>query len=190
MSLSEMNMNLVKNDLVQWTTILAVSNLLLKGVPGFNNEWNKFAMSTLLGFVIHGFATNKITSLVNSKIGDDKNANNAVSDVVKFGTVFAVRKVMVDYLANKPFDLTETKFLYESGLTLTGYALFHLVAKDMLVNVGVPVDPLVADLVLFSMGYALAKYVMEGTINTDNLYELGSYLAGFGAYHLGTKNLV
>jgi hypothetical protein len=188
MLFSPKEIQLTKIDLTLWTTILVISNYLIStqtNVPAFDKKWQLFALATLLGFVLHGLLVSKVTpSLTN--LTPDTNTKNAIVDVVKFGTVFATRKALIDYFNNQPINLGETEWMTETGLTLGGYAIFHIVARDMLPNLGAHFQ-MGSDLVEFSMGYLLAKFVMTGTITEPNLYELGSYLAGFAAYYLGTK---
>ena len=191
MFFGQKEIELTKVDLTLWTTIFVVSNYLFsmhRKVPVFDNAWQLFTLSSLLGFVLHGLVVSKITPSL-TDLTPDRNTKNAIVDVVKFGTVFATRKALIDYFNNQPINLTDNEWLTEQGLILGGYAVFHIVARDMLPKLDESLNPLLSDGVEFSMGYLLAKFIMRGTVSEDNLYELGSYLAGFAAYYLGIKYL-
>jgi hypothetical protein len=112
-----------------------------------------------------------------------------VYDAVKFSTIFASQVVVLSYLQNRPIVFDE-KFLLTSGLTIAGYSAFHMLS-GMVPNVGEKHQPLVNDMIKFSMGKLLATYIVENHRISDNsLVDLGIGLAGWTVFHTFVRKYV
>ena len=189
--ISNSEIQFTKVDLTLLSTILIVSELVgsqFKSDNLFNNDWKNKSVAILLGVVLHGLLTNKISSLINNTL-NTKNTiiNKSVFDVFRFGTIFLSQKIIVSYIEGKPVVFDE-KWLKETGLTLAGYTAFNSI-ESYIPLIG-PYQPLMNDLIKISLGSLSAHYFTKGTIEKSELIELGSILSGFIAFHLVTKQLV
>jgi hypothetical protein len=181
-----------KTDLTLFSTVLVTSNLVLSQLSGsklFDESWMNFSVATLLGVALHGLLTNKLSAMANERLNvDNKGIKQSVYDLVKFGTIFASQKAIVDYIEGRQIQFDQ-KWAMTSGLTIAGYAAFNMI-ENMVPRVTPDYQPLVNDLIKVSMGALLANFVVDGTINQSHLIGLGATLSGFVAFHLGTKRLV
>lgn len=181
-----------KTDLTLFSTVLVTSNLVLSQLAGsklFDENWMNFAVATLLGVALHGLLTNKLSAMANERLNvDNKGIKQSVYDLVKFGTIFASQKAIVDYIEGRQIQFDQ-RWAMTSGLTIAGYAAFNMI-ETMVPRVSADYQPLVNDLIKVSMGALLANFVVDGTINQSHIMGLGATLAGFVAFHLGTKRLV
>lgn len=181
-----------KTNLTLVGTVLVVSNLVannLTGVKLFDETWVNMAFATLLGFTVNGLVTNKLyTNMVPSL--DNKNTGllTSVQDIVTWSTVFLSQKLVVSYLEGKT-PVFDTKWFMSCGLVIAGYCLYNLFVNDMMPNVG-NMQALVNDLVKVTMGALLSNYIVDGSVTQTHLMALGGTLAGFTAFHLGTKSLL
>lgn len=191
--ISPNDIQVTKTDLTLFATVLVVSNVVegqLMKSQLFNEKWMNIAVATLLGVALHGLLTNKVSGMINSQMKiDNAGVKASVYDVVKFGTIFAAQRAIVAYIEGRPIVFDQRWFM-EHGAIIAGYAAFNVAVQNMVPKVGDQYQPLLNDLVKVSMGALASNYLMDGTINKTHLMMLGTTLAGFVAFHLGTKQLV
>ena len=191
--ISPNDIQVTKTDLTLFATVLVVSNLvegqLLKSQL-FNEKWMNLAVATLLGVALHGLLTNKISSVINSQLNiDNAGIKGSVYDLIKFGTIFASQRAIVNYIEGKEI-VFDQKWLMTHGAIIAGYAAFNVGVEQMVPKINDQYQPLLNDLIKVSMGALASNYLMDGTINQTHLMLLGATLAGFTTFHLGTKKLV
>ncbi len=191
--ISPSDIQVTKTDLTLFATVLVVSNIVegqLMKSQMFNEKWMNLAVATLLGVALHGLLTNKVSGMINEqlKVGD-AGIKASVYDLVKFGTIFAAQRAIVSYIEGRPIVFDQRWFM-EHGAIIAGYAAFNVAVQKMVPKVNDQYQPLLNDLIKVSMGALASNYLMDGTINQTHFMALGATLAGFVAFHLGTKQLV
>lgn len=191
--ISANDIQVTKNNVALFSTLLIVSNVVgnqLMETPLLDESWKNFAIATLIGVVGHSLLTNKfgvaLTDFVNSS---DAGINQSLYDLVMFGTIFTSQKVVVSQLQGVPIEF-DNKWIMSSSLTIAGYAAFNMFIKNMVPQVEGKFQPLANDLVKFSMSALLAKYFVDGTINSSHLMEVAGLMSGFIAFHLVVKDYV
>ncbi len=191
--ISPIDIQVTKTDLTLFATVLVVSNVVegqLMKSQLFNEKWMNLAVATLLGVALHGLLTNKVSGMINEQLQvDNAGVKASVYDLVKFGTIFAAQRAIVSYIEGRPIVFDQRWFM-ENGAIIAGYAAFNVAVQNMVPKVQDQYQPLLNDLIKVSMGALASNYLMDGTINQTHLMLLGATLAGFVAFHLGTKQLV
>jgi hypothetical protein len=191
--ISPNDIQVTKTDLTLFSTVLVVSNIVLgqlNNTPLFTEKWMNMALATLLGVALHGLLTNKVSGMINTQLKiNNIGLKSSVYDLVKFGTIFASQRAIVSYIEGKPLVFNQ-KWFIEHGAIIAGYAGFNMAVQNIVPKVGSKYQPLVNDLIKVSMGALASNFLMDGTINNTHLMLLGVTLAGFTAFHLGTKNFV
>ncbi len=191
--ISPNDIQVTKTDLTLFATVLVVSNIVegqLMKTQLFNEKWQNFAVATLLGVALHGLLTNKVSGMINTHLQvENSGVKASVYDLVKFGTIFASQRAIVSYIEGKPI-VFDQKWFMEHGAIIAGYAAFNMAVSSVVPQVSNEYQPLLNDLVKVSMGALASNYLMDGTITQTHLMLLGATLAGFTAFHLGTKKLV
>ena len=191
--IQDFDMQLAKNDVMMMATILLVQHVLDSQVhpnkPAlFNEPWMKMTLATLLGFALHGLFTNKIGLFAKQTLNNpNPGINNAVSDIVKFGTVFVVGEFVSAQLLGKAPDFGP-KWQMASGLRIAAYCAFDLV-ESSLPKVG-SMQSLYNTLLKVGSGELLAYYVTDSKLTTKNMYNTVSLLVGFSMYELVGKNFL
>jgi len=189
--ISPIDLQITKVDLTAYSTVLVVSNLVgsqLEKTPLFNESWMNLSVATLLGVILHGILTNKISTSINNSLNvDSESINNSVYDLIKFGTIFISQKAITSYINGKEI-VFDTKWAMNSSLTIAGFAAFNTI-ESLLPRIGTN-QPLFNDLIKVSMGTLTANYFVDGTINKGHLLNLASTLSGFVAFHLVIKQFV
>ena len=187
------DIKVTKYDLTLAATFLVVSNIgerYLLNTDLMDQKWQKVALATLIGFAAHGLLTNKLSTFINDKFKIVSGSSKAaVYDIVKYSTVFVCQQALVQYMDEKPIDLSDVKWQLVSALVIAGFVLFQLFIKDVLPKVGEN-QPLLDDLVKISMGTLLAAHFAQGGVNERNLKSLAALLAGYAVFHLYTKKFV
>jgi hypothetical protein len=189
--ISPQDIQVTKTDLTLVGSVVVVSNLvnnMLQNTPLFDQQWMNSSMALLMGVIIHGLFTNKISSMVNQNV-DNEGLRNSIYDLVKFGTFFTAQHAITSLLEGKPI-VFDQKWVMSSSLVIGGYSLFNMFVKDMVPKVDEQFQPLLNDIVKVSMGSLLSNLVMDGTITQTHLMGLGASLAGFAVFHLVTKKLI
>ncbi len=154
----------------------------------FNEPWMKVTLATLLGFALHGLLTNKISLAARQALNNpNPGINNAIYDVVKFGTVFVVGEFVSAQLLGRNPDFGP-KWQMTSGLKIAAYCAFDMI-ESSLPQVG-SMQSLYNTLLKVGFGEVLAYYVIDSKLTTNNLYSTMSLLAGFAVYELVGKNLL
>lgn len=191
---SPTDIQITKVDLTLFATFLTVSNLvnyqLFPGRTLFDNDWINSSVATLLAVALHGLVTNKLSATINSQL-DTKNPGieTSVFDLVKFGTIFAGGKVLLNLMKNEQVVFDQA-WITQHGTIIAGYALFNMLLKQYVPVVSDKQQPLLNDLIKVSTGALLSTYVVRKAFPTKDIYELGGVLAGFTVFHLLTKQLV
>lgn len=189
--ISPIDLQITKVNLTAFSTVLIVSNLVssqLEKTALFNESWMNLSLATLLGVILHGILTNKISTSINNSLNvDSESINNSVYDLIKFGTIFISQKAIPSYINGKEI-VFDTKWAMNSGLTIAGYAAFNTI-ESLVPKIGTN-QPLLNDLIKVSMGALTANYFIDGTINKSHLLNLMSTLSGFVVFHLVTKQFV
>ncbi len=191
--ISPTDIQVTKTDLTLFATVLVVANVVegqLNKTPLFNERWMNLAVATLLGVALHGLLTNKVSGMINAQLQvDNAGVKASVYDLVKFGTIFAAQRAIVAYIEGRPIVFDQRWFM-EHGAIIAGYAAFNMAVANMVPKIQDEYQPLFNDVIKVSMGALASNYLMDGTITQTHLMLLGTTLAGFAAFHLGTKKLV
>ena len=191
--ISPTDIQVTKTDLTLFATVLVVANIVegqMMKTQLFNEKWMNLAVATLLGVALHGLLTNKVSGMINSQLEiDNAGVKASVYDLVKFGTIFAAQRAIVSYIEDKPI-VFDQKWLMEHGAIIAGYAAFNMAVGNMVPKVNDEYQPLLNDLIKVSMGALASNNLMDGTVTQTHLMLLATTLAGFVAFHLGTKKLV
>ena len=191
--IQDFDMQLAKNDVMMMATILLVQHVLDSQVSPnkpvlFNEPWMKMTLASLLGFALHGLFTNKITVYAKQTLNNSNpGINNAISDIVKYGTVFVVSEFVSAQLLGKTPDFG-IKWQMESGLRIAAYCAFDLV-ESSLPNVG-SMQSLYNTILKVVSGELLAYYVMDSKLTTKNMYTTLSLLVGHVIYELVGQRLL
>ena len=188
--ISPNDIQFAKTDLALFSTLLVVQNVVgnqLMKTPLLNDAWKNFAVATLVGVAAHALLTNKLSAALKEHLkSTDVGINESLFDLVRFGTIFGAQKLVVAHLEGKQ-PVFDQPWLMSSGLTIAGYAAFNTIVRTMVPKLDATMQPLINDMIKFSMGHLLAHYFLDGTINNKHLMDLASYLAGFVAFHLAVK---
>lgn len=198
--ISPADIQVTKHDLTLFATIMVVSNLVenqLLNTPLFSESWMNLTVATLLGVALHGLLTNKVSSFASKQLKiKQTGVVESVYDLVKFGTIFASQRAIVNMIEGRPVVFDRT-WLMVHGSIIAGYALFNVAVKGTLMKavgrvgrLGATARNTVHDLIKVSMGALLANVVVDGTVTKTHLMLLAATLAGFVAFHFGTKVLV
>ena len=191
--ISSNDINVTKNDLSLFITIVIVTNLFdyrLLGTPLFDEKWMNSSVALLLGVALHGLLTNKLSAMVNTQLNiEHLGLKNSVYDFFKFGTIFVCQRSISSYIENKPI-VFDRKWMMESGLTIAGYSAYNIVLAPVMPAVDPQYQPLFNDLVKISLGDLTAKYFVNGTITKEHLMNLSGLLTSFVIFHLVVKKLV
>lgn len=191
--IQDFDMQLAKTDVIMMATVFIIQHLLDSQVhPSypklFNDKWMKITVASLLGFILHGLITNKISGVVNQTLNvHNTGMKNAIFDIVKFGTVFIVAEVVSAQLIGRDMDFG-VKWQMASGLRIAAYCTFDLI-ESSLPKVG-NMQPLYNLLIKVGSGELLAHLVSDGTLSNNNLYSTISLLTGFAVYDLIVKQMV
>jgi hypothetical protein len=191
--IQDFDMQLAKTDVMMMATVFLVQHLLDSQVhptkPAlFNQPWMKATLAALLGFALHGLLTNKVSLAAKQALNNpNPGVNNAIYDIVKFGTVFVVAEFVSAQLLGRKPDFG-TQWQMASGLRIAAYCAFDMV-ESSLPNVG-SMQSLYNTLLKVGSGEVLTFFVMEQKLSTPNLYSTMSLLAGFAVYELAAKNLL
>ena len=191
--IQDFDMELAKNDVIMMATVYLVQHILDSQVnPSkpvlFNDPWAKSALAKILGFALHGLFTNKITIYAKQTLNNSNpGVNNAISDIVKYGTVFVVSEFVSAQLLGRTPDFG-IKWQMESGLRIAAYCAFDLVELS-LPNVG-SMQSLYNTLLKIGAGELLAYSVINSTLTTKNISKTLSLLVGYTIYELVGKKLL
>ena len=97
--ISKNTLDLLKKDIVKILIIQILNNLILSQLTGeqlFNNKWKNNLVGTLIGFLVYNLVTKKYTQAFKDLIqSTNPNVNNALSDILKFGTILVVKHIYV-----------------------------------------------------------------------------------------------
>jgi hypothetical protein len=191
--IQDFDMQLAKTDVMMMATVFLVQHVMDTQVHPmrptmFNQTWMKVTLASLLGFALHGLLTNKISLAAKQALNNSNpGINNAIYDIVKFGTVFVVGEFVSAQLLGRQPDFG-TKWQMASGLRIAAYCAFDMV-ESSLPQVG-SMQSLYNILLKVGFGEVLAYYVMDSKLSTNNLYNTMSLLTGFAVYELVGKNLL
>ena len=191
--IQDFDMQLAKTDVMMMTMIFLVQHVLDSQVHPtkpmlFNEPWMKVTIASILGFALHGLITNKLSLAAKQALNNpNPGVNNAIYDIVKFGTVFVVGEFVSAQLLGRKPDFGP-KWQMASGLRIAAYCAFDMV-ESSLPQVG-SMQSLYNTLLKVGFGEVLAYYVMDSKLTTNNLYSTMSLLAGFAVYELVGKNLL
>ena len=191
--IQDFDMQLAKNDVIMMATVFLVQHVLDSQVhPNkpvlFNEPWMKMTLASLLGFALHGLFTNKISLFAKQTLNNpNPGINNALYDIVKFGTVFVVGEFVSAQLLGKTPDFGP-KWQMASGLRIAAYCVFDLV-ESSLPNVG-SMQSLYNTILKVGSGELLVYYVTDSKLSTKNMYTTLSLLVGHVIYELVGQNLL
>jgi hypothetical protein len=184
------DIQITKHDLTLFSTILVVYNLInhkLRNKVLFDEKWMNFVLATLLGVVLHGLLTNRISLLINNSLNINKdNIRKTIYDLVRFSTIFASQKVIESLLVGEDI-IFDSNWMMISGLTITGYSVFNIL-ESLVPRIGTQ-QPFLNDIVKLSIGTLLASYGVDNTIGINQLLHLFSSLSGCSVFHLFTKHI-
>ena len=187
------DMQLAKNNVLMMTIIFLVQHVLdsqvhLTKPQLFNEPWMKTTLGLLLGYALHGLLTNKLSLMVKQNLNNPNPAiNNAIDDIVKFGTVFIVGEFVTSQLLGKSPDFGP-KWQMASGLRIASYCAFDFI-ESSLPKIG-SMQSLYNLLIKYGSAELVTYYVMESKLSTNNLYSTMSLLVGFAVYELRGKKLL
>ena len=191
--ISPSDIQVTKNDLTLFATILVVTNVVdnqLSQTPLFNEKWMNFAVATLLGVALHGLLTNKVSDVVNKQLETEKSGVGlAIYDLVKFGTIFIAQRVIVSYIEGRDI-VFDQRWMLESGAIIAGYGVYSIAVAQMVPKIDTTYQPVLNDIIKVSMGALAANYLLDGTINKTHLMSLGGLLLSFVIFDLGIIKLV
>ena len=127
--ISKNTLDLLKKDIVKILIIQILNNLILSQLTGeqiFNNKWKNNLVGTLIGFLVYNLVTKKYTQAFKDLIqSTNPNVNNALSDILKFGTILVVKHIYV--LGRIQFS---PSWLFKTLIILFTYLIFHIFVKD------------------------------------------------------------
>ena len=193
--IQDFDMELAKNDVIMMASVYLVQHILDTQVnPSkpvlFNDPWTKNALAKILGFALHALFTNKITLYAKQTLNNSNpGVNNAISDIVKYGTVFIVSEFVSAQLLGKTPDFG-IKWQMESGLRIAAYCAFDLVESSLPKLNLMESQSLYNTLLKIGVGELVAYSVINSTLTTTNISKILSLLVGYTIYELVGKNLL
>uniref|UniRef100_A0A6C0EDZ4 Uncharacterized protein n=1 Tax=viral metagenome TaxID=1070528 RepID=A0A6C0EDZ4_9ZZZZ len=190
--ISNYDMDVLKIDLTVISTIVLISHVLNSTLNNkevlFNNQWINVSLATILGYALHALLFHKVSSMISNNLKlENEVAITVLFDIVKFGSIFVSKEIILAYMTNRPINFN-TQWQMESGFTILGYITFD--ALKVKVHIMQNYDIIFNDIIKLSLGQLSANYFMNNTVTYENFMNMLVNAVGIAAYHLIIKNFV
>ena len=172
-------LNGVKQDWYKFGVAFIVARLLtnqsLEGLA--NKDWAINTLLVLLGFTAYRLLT---VRLVDTKNVSNMKMRNALDDVLKFGTMMVVSRL----LAGK--SLNDKAWMKTSAMVLAGFVVFDLgtVKATEYVSGSEKVKMAAFDAIKFGTMYGVSRYLEAGNFTREWAIESGAFIAGLVGFDL------
>jgi len=187
---------ITKSDIILSASIIVILNIYQYNFS-YNpnvvfNETVNFSLATLLGFILHGLITIKISTQINKQISkqlnerqnhDNRALKQSIYDLIRFSTVFITQHLISSYLSRKPLNFADTTWIEESGIVISGFIGYNYL-KKYLFRINGKYKFLINDLIKISFGYLLAYLVMDGKIKYNRFISYLGIMTAIFVYHL------
>jgi len=184
---------LVKHDLTIWMTVIIVSNIVhykFKNKDIFDSEWIIYSIGSLFGFVIHSLFTNKITLYIINKFKiDNYNIKLALSDLIKWSTVYIFNNIIVSCIKNKEIDFGDKWAKLYGGIIL-GYVIFDIFIEKEIYNISKKNPDIMIDIFKSGLGLFMGYIISDGYIHTDFIHIFVSIEIALIFYHTMVKKII
>ena len=179
--------NIIKHDLTLWVTVIIISNIVhcfFKNNLPFDIDWWYYSIVSLFGFVIHCLITSNLTVYLIKKFKiKNYNIKLALSDIIKWSTVYIITNIIVSYIKNDEIIFDKIIFKLYSGIIL-GYVIFDLLMEKDIADLSKNNQNFIIDIFKTAFAMFLGYFIMDGYIHTDFIHILTSVEIGLVIFHV------
>lgn len=184
---------LVKHDLTIWVTIIIISNIVhykFKNRDIFDSEWLLYSLGSLFGLVIHNLITSKLTLYLIRKFKiKNYNTKLALSDIIKWSTVYILNNIIVSCIKNKDIVFHD-EWLKLYGGIIFGYVLFDLFIEKEIYNISNKNIDLIIDVFKSALGIFMGYFISGGFLRIDFIHILVSVEIALVFYYFVVKKFI
>jgi hypothetical protein len=186
--LTPIDIQQTKQDLYLYSTVLIISNLVgsyLDKTSFFNKSWLNLTIATLMGVILHGLLTNKLTYIINNSFKiKNISIKKIINNFIKLSTIFISQKIITSYIAGISI-IFDQEWLLTCGLTIGSYSIFNI-CESFIPKIS-NYQPLFNDIILVSTSALVVNYFYYWNINKNHIIRLVSILYGLVIFHFIIK---
>lgn len=155
-----------------------------------DKEWISMALYLMLGFAVYHILIRHIIN-VHSFV-DMYSVRTAIDDFIKFGIVLIVIRLAQTQNIN---SLTDSNWLKQIAIILTGFALYDLIVAKIVSKFNVPLNAgnmiILSDVLKFGSMFVVLKWFKDGNLTDPSwMKEVGAALGGLAIYHYISQRAV
>jgi hypothetical protein len=169
--------------------LMKISALLIKTIYNnkllFSSKEHLVIFNLLIGFILFDLLVYNIPKFIRNNFNINTNLSIGILyDIFTYGFVFIFYNLTNKYL----YGIEDPKWFFESFLIILIYSIFNILKLN--IPKYITSNILYSDLLKYSVGYIITKYILYRGMPKINIYELVGLLLGIIIYHLIVKDLI
>lgn len=182
------------NDVILVGTLLVSTHLTItfqQNGDYYNKLWIHKAVSLLVGFVVYELIIRDLNLYLLKQLKvSDSTMLLVLYDVIKLSTVYGIKElILYRFFKNDPTGVVKD-WMYVKGINIVGFIVYDVIFGVTPINIGGKYKIIVNDFVKLGLGDIFGGYAKKGTLDFDDLLNIGGTLIGLLVYHLVIKPIV